>query len=278
MGLGGYLAWTAVTREVKKHLDEDVKVLPCEGDGTNITKFIRSPVFENNPYIAKKDDECRKFPLFLNNPSANYCKTDTPLKAHHRYDKHMIAQMCEFYGIENPELRCEMYFTVPEIDKVKELTKDFNDGFITIEPISKTNYTPNREYPFIKWQKVVSELSKQIQVVQVGAKDSRLLEGVSDLRGKTSFREAALVIGESTAFLSSEGGLVHAATTVDTPSVVILTGYQHPNMVAYPQNVNINLGKHGPCGLKVRCDECFSEVMNHDYLEIVRKTMKIVSK
>ena len=103
-----------------------------------------------------------------------------------------------------------------------------------------------------------------------------MLNSVTDFRGKTSFREAALVIGESKAFLSSEGGLVHAATTVDTPSVVIITGYQHPDMVAYPQNININLGQHGPCGLKVKCDDCFSEVMNHDYEEIIEKTMSLL--
>jgi len=276
MGLGGYLAWTAVAREVKKKIDEDIKILPCEGDGKNITKFVRSPVFENNPYIAKTDEKSRLFPLFLNNPQANYCKTDTPLMAHHRYDKHMIAQMCEFYGIENPELKCEMYFTNYERDKVKNLVSDLG-VFITIEPASKTNYTPNREYPFAKWQKVVNDLSKDVTVVQLGAPASRLLNNVIDFRGKTSFREAALVIGESKAFISSEGGLVHAATTVDTTSVVVITGYQHPDMVAYPQNVNINLGKHGPCGLKVKCDECFSEVMNHNYSEIITKTRKLIS-
>ncbi len=275
MGLGGYLAWTAVTREVKKRVEPEVKILPCEGDGKNVTKLVRSPVFENNPYIAKNNEDCPKFPLFLNNPQANYCKTDTPIKAHHRYDKHMIAQMCEFYGIEDPELRCEMYFTEYEKQKVKDLTSSLGD-FITIEPISKTNYTPNREYPFAKWQRVVDDLSNYITVVQVGAPTSRLLKNVVDFRGKTSFREAALVIGESRAFLSSEGGLVHAATTVDTPSVVIITGYQHPDMVAYPQNVNINLGQHGPCGLKVKCDDCFSEVMNHDYEEITEKTMTLL--
>ncbi|MBT5637017.1 MAG: hypothetical protein HOJ16_00370 [Candidatus Peribacter sp.] len=270
------MAWTAVAREVKKKIDEDIKILPCEGDGKNITKFVRSPVFENNPYIAKTDEKSRLFPLFLNNPQANYCKTDTPLMAHHRYDKHMIAQMCEFYGIESPELKCEMYFTNYERDKVKNLVSDLG-VFITIEPVSKTNYTPNREYPFAKWQKVVNDLSRDVTMVQLGAPASRLLNNVTDFRGKTSFREAALVIGESKAFLSSEGGLVHAATTVDTTSVVVITGYQHPDMVAYPQNVNINLGKHGPCGLKVKCDECFSEVMNHNYSEIITKTRKLIS-
>ena len=273
MGLGGYLAWTAVTREVKKRIDDDIKVLPCEGDGKNITKLVRSPVFENNPYIAKADEQCRMFPLFLNNPQANYCKTDTPLMAHHRYDKHMIAQMCEFYGIEDPELRCEMYFTNFEKEKVKGLVSDIGP-FITIEPISKTNYTPNREYPFAKWQKVVDDLSKDIAVVQVGASTSRLLNNVVDLRGKTSFRDTAKVIQMSELFISAEGGLVHVATAVNTKSIVVITGYQSEKMVAYPQNINVNISNHEVCGLKVSCDLCKSDAENHDHSEISKLIRK----
>ena len=45
MGLGGYLAWTAVAREISDKVPEGIKILPCEGDGKNITKLVRSPVF-----------------------------------------------------------------------------------------------------------------------------------------------------------------------------------------------------------------------------------------
>ena len=48
MGLGGYLAWTAVVRELAEKLPEGTKILTCEGDGKNVTKIVRSPVFENS--------------------------------------------------------------------------------------------------------------------------------------------------------------------------------------------------------------------------------------
>ena len=70
-------------------------------------------------------------------------------------------------------------------------------------------------------------------------------------------------------FLSSEGGLVHAATAFNTKSVVIITGYQSEEMVAYPQNININISKHGPCGLKKECPECKKAAEEHDWREIV---------
>lgn len=274
MGLGGYLAWTAVVREVADKLPEGTKILPCEGDGKNVTKIVRSPVFENNPHIYKNGDGDTAFPLFLNNPQANYCKNDTPLKAYHRGDRHIIEQMCEFYDIKEPKLRCELYFTTPEKAKIDKLLGGLESRFVTIEPYSKTNYTPNRVYPLEKWQNVVDSIKDRIQVVQIGVSGGPLLKNVVDYRGLTSFREAAILIGKSKLFLSAEGGLVHAATAVDTPSLVIITGYQDERMVAYPQNININIATHGPCGLKIDCEECKKDRLDHDYMEIVEKTKK----
>ena len=271
MGLGGYLAWTAVAREISRQIPQDIKILPCEGQGVTISKMIDSPVFYHNPRIFQKGDPNRVFPLFLNNRAANYCKNDTPLKAYHRGDSHIIEQMCEFYEIYKPELRCEMWFSEQEEAKVGELISELSGDFVTIEPYSKDNYTPNRAYPFEKWQNVVNTLSKDIQVVQLGVDTSPLLDNVVDFRGKTTFREASLVIGNSRLFLSTEGGLVHAATAVDTKSIVIITGYQNPTMVAYPQNININIANHGPCGLKIRCEECSQDASLHNEKEIIDK-------
>jgi len=271
MGLGGYLAWTAVAREISKKLPKDVKILPCEGDGKTVSKVVRSEVFENNPCILiRVEKDVKAFPMFLNNPRANYCKTDTPYKAHHRHDKHIIEQMCEFYNIESPELRCELLFSKPEIEKVDKLCEGLEREFITIEPYSKVNYTPNRTYPFEKWQSIVDDLADKIQFVQVGTDEGELLNNVVDMRGRTSFRTAVLLIGKSKLFLSTEGGLVHAATAVDTTSLVIITGYQDEKMVAYPQNINVNIGTHGPCGLKIACNECRLDRDKHDYREIVK--------
>ena len=279
MGLGGYLTWTAVVREINKKSPADVKILPVEAQGTAITKIVKSPIFDNNPHITYDpwNEGEKKVFIQLNNPQTNYCKQDLPDRAVHRKDKHIIAQVCEFYGIEDPELRCELFFTDEEVEHVNELSKQLHDDFIVIEPHSKKLYTVNRVYPFEKWQAVVNSLSKDIQVVQVGNSKAPLLENVVDMTGKTSFREAALLIGKSKLFLSSEGGLVHAATAVDTKSLVIITGYQSLEMVAYPQNINLYLAEHGPCGLKVECKECKREVESHDHNEILKKIKEHLS-
>ena len=128
-----------------------------------------------------------------------------------------------------------------------------------------------------KWQKIVDSLKENIEIVQLGTSDSQLLKGVVDFRGITSFRTATGIIGKSELFLSTEGGLVHASTAVDTTAVVILTGYQHPRMVSYPQNVNINIASHGPCGLKIDCPDCRKDREAHDFKKIVIEVKKILN-
>ena len=107
-------------------------------------------------------------------------------------------------------------------------------------------------------------------MVQLGTGE-KVLNNVVNVTRQTSFITAAGIIGRSKLFLSAEGGLVHAATAVNTKSLVILTGYQSQKMVAYPQNINIDISNHGPCGLKRECLQCKHDTENHDWREIVKK-------
>jgi len=281
MGLGGYLTWTAVAREICNATGLK-KVFPFEQHNGTLIKTIKTPMFENNPYF-QQDFEIHSpaFPLQLNNPATNYCKQDTHEKAVHRYDKHIIEQICEFYGIKNPKLKCEIYLS----DKEKKFATDVlsihsltENNFIVIEPQSNDEYTVNKLYSFEKWQLVTNELAKLgFTIVQVGRENnSKRLKNVINLAGKTSFREAAAIIKNSSLFISSEGGLMHAANAVGVKSVILFTGFIHPRMTGYPENKNLWIGSdHGPCGMKVRCSSCAKNVEDHDYLEIVEAVKDI---
>ena len=285
MGLGGYLCWTSVAREINNKYGSNIKLMPVEQYGS-FYKFLYKhkdiEVFKDNndfclSYNNGSLNDCFILPLVLNNPSANYCKKDTPEKAFHRTDKHIIEQYCEIYGIENPELRCYLkphsqewwfYEQLRDLFNVKE-NKEI-PRFITIEPNSNLDYTPNRAYPFEKWQNIVNSLKDRIHFIQVGIGGSRILDNVIDWTGKSTFRNTAGMIGHSALFLSTEGGLVHAATAFNTKSLVIITGYQSEKMVAYPQNINVNIASHGPCGFKKECDKCKMDANKHDWNEIVK--------
>ena len=280
MGLGGHLTWTAVAREmVNAGIAE--KVLPCEIIAGQYVKVVESEIWKNNPYITINTADFQKNKaalLQLNNPETNYCKLDTPTMCRQRADKHCIEQICEHYGIKDPELRCEIFFTDQELETIKKIVNDLDGKYIVIEPHSKKDYTPNKEYSFDKWQKIVDEISKHIQVVQVGNKKEKILDNVIDLVGKTTFREAVGIIRDSCLFLSTEGGLIHASTAVDTQSLVIMTGYQSPVLWSYPQNTNIYIGTHGPCGLKKLCNQCIEDIKSHDEKEVIDKIMDFIGR
>ena len=268
MGLGGYLTWTAVAREIFQR--SGMKVIPLEQHG-NTVKLIKSPIFFNNPNIAQEFSDEFLIPMQLNNPATNYCKKDMPDRCIQRGDKHFIRQMCEFYGIESPVLKCELFLTDEERSYADNITQNVTGEFLTIEPHSNCEYTPNRVYPFEKWQNIVNSI--KIPIVQIG-KSGKILDNVIDFTGKTTFREAAAVIEKSKLFISSEGGLVHAATAVKTVAVSIISDYESPEMVAYPQNINIHIGRgHGPCGFKIPCPQCKSDADAHDENQILNKIM-----
>ncbi len=276
MGLGGHLTWTATAREICKRLPGG-KVLPVKNLNGNM-QLVKCPTFKNNPFIIQDSTLGADivFPMFLDNPNANYCKQDTFQKAFHNGSKHIIEQCCEVYGIMDPELKCDMFFDEKENLEITDMCKNLPKDFLTIEPFSKTNYTPNRSYPFEKFQMIVDDLARDITVVQVGNPEGRALQNAIDLRGRTTFRTATGIIGRSKHFISCEGGLVHAATCVNTLSTVIVTGYQTVKMVAYPQNNNINIASHGPCGLKIDCEQCIKDREDHPWEEIVQTVRKLL--
>ena len=271
MGLGGYLFWTAAAREINQRTG--LKCLPVEAYGNGVIKIIKSEIFKNNPHIEQfnVDTSVTVLPIQLNNPTANYCKQDTPEKAVHRYDKHVIEQICEVYGISDPILKCDLFLTEEE----KLFSKKFHDKmgqrYITIEPNTKDEYTLNKRYPHEKWQEIVNDLHHKIKIVQ--------MDNVIDMTGKTNFREAASLISRSEFHVGCEGGLMHAANALDKKCVILLTGFLHPTMTCYPENSNIWIGKdHGPCGMKVLCDKCESEGKKHDPREITNEIIKLLEK
>lgn len=280
MGLGGYLTWTAAAREICTK-NPGLRVFPVEVHGPLI-RPIRSEIFKNNPWIVQDFSESNSdfcIPMILNNPETNYCKSDTPEKAIHRYDSHIIEQICEHYGIKDPKLKCDIFLTDTENENVGRLISQHigNKEFVVIDPSCNKEYTANKFDQFETWQKVVDNCSTTF--VQVGIKNTKVLSGVIDMTGLTTFREAAGIISRSKMFVGSEGGLVHASTSFCVPCVVVMTGFIHPRLVSYPGHEVIwATDEHGPCGMKVHCEECTRGSKSLEYYEILGRIDKVMQR
>ena len=277
MGIGGWLTWTAAVRIIKdRHESRDEPFTLLDGN----RMAAQHEIFETMPFLNQTSPKVfsngTHEGVWMGQPDCNYCFEDNPTYALHRTDRHIINVILQGLGHDDAtdeELYCNLYLTDEEkqwphtaLGLLATMADDIQ-GIVCIEPNSKTNYTHNRVYPLVNWQKVVDALSEEnILCIQVG-QGPAILENVIDYTSKTTFRQAVALIEASDAFLASESGLVHAVSHKGH-SFVPISSYNTPELVCYPQNHNFIIGKHAPCGEKQYCVACNKEMFNHDPKEI----------
>lgn len=261
MGYGGFITWTPLIREVIK-LNKK-----CVLYNTNKLNIVNHEVFDRIPAVVNPNQA--KDPLWFNIANQNCVYlTHHGNKVIWKPEKlHMAARILKEYGFPYYDINPTLSFRKEDI-----ITVPWKKRYIVIEPTSKTSFTPNKQYVFEKWQKVVNALYKEIDFVQVSEPHRKVLDNVISSVGKTSFMQACWIIKNAIGFVSTEGGLVHAATAVGTKAISVYTGYMPEFISAYPQNVNINISTHDePCGLTIPCDHCRMDRENHDPEEIIQK-------
>lgn len=105
-----------------------------------------------------------------------------------------------------------------------------------------------KNLPIGHWRSIVAGLkSAGLAAVQLGEAHEEAIGGVDvDFRGKLNFREAAYVIKFAAVHIDTEGGLVHAARAMFTPSVVAF-GPTPVDFFGYAANFNIAPRLCGGC-------------------------------
>ncbi|MFC1545026.1 glycosyltransferase family 9 protein [Gemmatimonadota bacterium] len=264
MGLGGHLMWTAVFREIKKKRPAGKIIFtnpPSLKDRLFGKKYgvpVRSEVFVNNPYLSYPESIEDGDDLIVIHPNEdryNYHSLILDDRVEFK-PGHVIRIICREFNIEQPDLKCELYFSESETKKIEELvTNKIGNDFIVIEPHTKDYFTVNKGWYFNKWQAVVDQLVKNHLIVQVGTPGVEILDGVMSFVGELTFRESLALIGRGRLLFTSEGGLMHGANAVNTPSVVIFTGFNSPALTGYPENINLYSDiECSNCGLRKMCN------------------------
>ena len=204
--------------------------------------------------------ECKWSELFLNNPLVDWVtsKHITMTKRHIKPKYHILPsttdsiykQISQYTGLDGIFFP-EIYLTNSEIE---EVAQKFPIPYIAICPVGKAKFSANRkEWGAENFQKVVDNFPT-IKFVQIGTVENSLLQNVIDARGLT-IRKSAAVIQNARFFIGLEGGVMHLAKAVDTPSVIIYGGFINPELSQYKDNLNIiNL---------VDCSPCFSSEEKH---------------
>jgi ADP-heptose:LPS heptosyltransferase len=268
MGIGGQLMWTALAKEL---YEKNGKKTCFTND---YKKSIKENIWLNNPHIS-----------FDLNPNKNniiyhdYLHTTGNLPERHTKNKwnvsqHTIVSRCKYFGIDNPEVRCYMYFTEEEENYIQNIVKTLPEKFVVIEPHAKTSWCKHKQYPLDKWQKIVNHISNKIPVIQISMPKKKVLNNVIDLSDKIrNFREAVLLLRYANLFISTEGGLMHGANCVNCKSLIVFFPMFDPKFTKYDNVVDVwvKSENHYNCFIEKECKDCMKLMNNHNEQEIIKK-------
>ena len=150
------------------------------------------------------------------------------------------------------DLRPYLFLTPSEITSGKLAREQIvmqSSGLAAPFPMRNKEWYPDR------FQSVCTELSSEVQVIQIGSPNDPKLERAMDLRGKTSLRQAAALLANSLVFIGLEGFLMHLARAVDCRSVIVYGGRIKPTQIGYVANKNLySQVRCAPCWLRNTCD------------------------
>lgn len=161
--------------------------------------------------------------------------------------RHILSMMCEKAGIIGPvTLKPLLTLSDEERDAGALLPRQL---VIQSSGLDARFSMLTKQWFVERYQEVVDTLRPDFNLIQIGSPKDPPLDGVLDLRGKTSLRETASIMSRSLAFIGSVGFPMHLARAVDCRSVIIYGGRELPSQSGYTCNVNL----HAPVG----CSPCW---------------------
>ena len=175
---------------------------------------------------------------------------------------HVTQVIGKGFGLDKVIPDCEMVFSSDEELWLAESKKEHGlvDEFVVIEPGSNEEWFGSlRSWSMERWVDLVQQFRADfpsVPLVQIGMKETGSANATIDLRGKTSFRQAALLIRQSSLFVGTEGGLMHAARATRAKALILWGGITLPEFAGYPSDHRVicYYVPCAPCGNLGWCD------------------------
>lgn len=187
--------------------------------------------------------------------------------------KHILTVMCELVGIVGPIAR-RPYLHLSDAERergarVPQQIAIQSAGLDARFAMKTKQWFPER------FQAVVNALRGNFNFVQIGSVDDPPLEGVLDLRGKTSLRETAAILAHSLVYVGQVGMPMHLARAVECRSVIVYGGREHPRQTGYSCNENLYTPVPcSPCWKSNSCGHammCMREITAPDVVRAVER-------
>jgi hypothetical protein len=229
-------------------------IVPVSSKGIDVW----SPVWENIPYILREKDIVDRYDgrlIGIDVQPNNGGK-------HRPYVKNMEEKRMVF-DENHRAIPGELVFTGAELTKAIEMSK-FPEPFVMINTSVKNGVSAgNKRWPDEYWQELVDLLVAQdIRVIEClpdgvpKVSVAKKLKGVLNL-STPDVRTCFAIMEYSSAVITTEGAIHHAAAALDRPAVVLFGGFISPEITGYDIHTNI-FPDHpdSPCGSVEPCGHC----------------------
>lgn len=240
--------------------------LLCTAVARELRKRGIGPIWmiSNYPEIfAGADDVARVLPTstdgeaFANLWSLNYRLLEyAQFLGNDRFEsprRHIIAEICALAGVTGTvDLRPHLYMSEEEL-----AAGAWAGDYIAIQSSGLAARFPmhNKEWYPERFQVIVDTLREEYDFVQLGSESDPLLDHVTDLRGRTSIREAGAILYHARIYVGSVGFLMHLARAMECPSIIIYGGREAPWQSGYSCNLNFYTPVScAPCWRANTCD------------------------
>jgi hypothetical protein len=233
--------------------------------------------------------------LFLQQKSFFYAEPQiSHLIGVHPKNKFLLTKMCEERGIT---ARSSVLWSLGFVDTVTEssvprVRAREAEKVITVHD----GYDPHgaafvqgqstKQWDLASWDRLVWSLKLRypdFEVIQLGAKEtSRPILATSNLIGQTTLPEAFDILSRSALHIDTDSGLVHAATRLGVPCVVLFGPTPH-SFYGHPSNINLYSQKSclggcfhlstdwmRECPIGLESPVCMKDIDHHQVIEVIQ--------
>jgi len=177
----------------------------------------------------------------------------------------LLAPTLNKLGIRDYDYQARVFLTDEEIAWAQQKLGDLPQPVITINVMSRETVKNWREDC---WRDLIGKLRCVATVVQLGDDKEPILADVVRLAGLCSLRESMALLSQATLHIGGVSFLMHAASGLAVPAVIIFGGRETPKNSGYDANTNI----YSP----VECSPCWLHDSHGDRCPHDMKCMQMI--
>ncbi len=190
--------------------------------------------------------------------------------------RHLLQLLSERVGLKEAPLLPMMFLS--EQERAKKILPASSKPRIAIQSTGNSAWTDNKNWGADRFTRLAGILADRYALVQLGIAGDPALPVDLNLSGRLSLRQTFLAMGECAGFVGQEGFLMHVATAMSTPSVIVYGGFTAPWQSGYESNTNLyNPVPCAPCWLESLCPyqkKCMTEIQPEQVAAEVERLVK----